>query len=112
MRGIALSGQSSVAIVALESESNRLHRIALGGEIAGWRVTAIQRESVAFSTETIEARAYLGKPGEEPRVETTHHDAELARRKTPTARGCRLVSTCDPTVLRETVTRPAASRST
>jgi hypothetical protein len=80
VRGIALSGRSSVAIVALESESNRLHRITLGGEIAGWRVTAIQRESVTFSTETIEARAYLGKPGEEQRVETTHRDAELAEK--------------------------------
>jgi hypothetical protein len=81
VRGIALSGQSSVAIVALESESNRLHRVALGGEIAGWRVTAIQRESVVFSSETIEARAYLGKPGEEPRVETSHHNAELAEKE-------------------------------
>jgi hypothetical protein len=81
VRGIALSGQGSVAIVALESESNRLHRVALGGEIAGWRVTAIQRESVVFSTETIEARAFLGKPGEEPRVETTRHDAELAEKE-------------------------------
>ena len=80
VRGIALSGQSSVAIVALETESHRLHRITLGGEIAGWRVTEIQRESVTFSNETIAARAYLGKPGEEPRVETTHHDAELAEK--------------------------------
>ena len=80
VRGIALSGQSSVAIVVLDSDSQRLHRIALGGEIAGWRVTNIQRESVTFSTETIEARAYLGKPGEEQRVETTHRDAELAEK--------------------------------
>jgi hypothetical protein len=81
VRGIALSGQSSVAIVALGFESNRLHRIALGGEIAGWRVTDIQRESVTFSNATIAAKAYLGKPGEEPRVETTRHDAELAEKK-------------------------------
>ena len=44
-------------------------------------MTAIQRESVVFSTETIEARAFLGKPGEEPRVETTRHDAELAEKE-------------------------------
>ena len=83
VRGVALSGKSSVAIVALESENTRLHRVALGGEIAGWRVTAIQRESVTFSTETIEARAYLGKPGEKPRIETTYHDAELAEKEDP-----------------------------
>jgi hypothetical protein len=81
VRGIALSGQSSVAIVALPSENTRLHRVALGHEIAGWRVTAIQRQSVVFSTETIEARAYLGKPGQEPRIETTRHDAELAEKE-------------------------------
>ena len=44
-------------------------------------MTEIQRESVTFSTETIEAKAYLGKPGEEPRVETTHHDAEVAEKE-------------------------------
>jgi hypothetical protein len=87
VRGIALSGQSSVAIVVLDSDSQRLHRIALGGEIAGWRVTNIQRESVTFSTETIEAKVYLRKPGEEPRVETTHHDPEVAQKEeTDTAR--------------------------
>jgi hypothetical protein len=81
VRGIALSGQSSVAIVTLESESQRLHRVALGGEIGGWRVSAIQRESVVFNTETVQAKAYLVKPGEQPRVETTHHEAEIAEKE-------------------------------
>jgi hypothetical protein len=81
VRGIALSGQSSIAIVALESESHRLHRVALGGEIGGWRVSAIQRESVVFNTETVQAKAYLVKPGEEPRVETTRHEAEIAEKE-------------------------------
>jgi len=81
VRGIALSGQSSVAILMLPSENTRLHRVTLGGQIAGWRVTAIQRESVTFSGETVEARAYRGKPGEEPRVETIHHGSEVAEKE-------------------------------
>jgi hypothetical protein len=81
VRGIAISGQGSIAIVALESESHRLHRVALGGEVGGWRVSAIQRESVVFNTETVQAKAYLVKPGEEPRVETTRHESEIAEKE-------------------------------
>ena len=81
VRGIALSGPGSIAIVALEAESHRLHRVPLGGEIGGWRVSAIQRESVVFNTETVQAKAFLVKPGEEPRVETTHHESEIAEKE-------------------------------
>ncbi|GEO39319.1 hypothetical protein SAE02_34670 [Skermanella aerolata] len=90
VRGIALSGPGSIAIVALEAESHRLHRVPLGGEIGGWRVSAIQRESVVFKTDTVEAKAYLGKPGEEPRVETTRHDSEVAQKED--ADGARLAN--------------------
>jgi hypothetical protein len=86
VRGIAVSGQSSIAVVALESQNSRLHRVPLGGEIGGWRVTAIKRGSVTFTTPTIEAVAHLSKPGEEPRVETTRHDSEVAAKEDPDIR--------------------------
>jgi hypothetical protein len=78
VRGIALSGRSSVAIVSLNQEENRLHRIALGNEIGGWRITAIRRGSVTFTTATTEATVHLGKPGEEPVVEIVQRGPELA----------------------------------
>jgi hypothetical protein len=80
VRGIALSGRSSVAIVSLNQEENRLHRIALGDEIGGWRITAIRRGSVTFSTATTEATVHLGKPGEEPVVEIVQRGPELAEK--------------------------------
>ena len=80
VRGIALSGRSSVAIVSLDGEKNRLHRIALGNEIGGWRITTIRRGSVTFSNSTTEATVHLGKPGGEPQVEIVHRNPELAEK--------------------------------
>ena len=103
-------------------KTTRLHRVALGGEIAGWRVTAIQRESVIFSTETIagqslsrQARRATARRDDPPRrrtgrkgrlrqreagqwpayVQRASHSAASAVKKSP-----------------RQITRPAASRST
>jgi hypothetical protein len=81
VRGIALSGRDSIAIVVLDSEANRLHRIALGSEIVGWRVTEIERESVTFSSPSVQAKSFLRRPGEPPHVEMTQHDSKLAEKE-------------------------------
>jgi hypothetical protein len=78
VRGVGLSGRSSVAILSLRQEENRLHRIALGDEIDGWRITAIRRQSVAFSRGTTEATVHFGKPGQEPVLEIVQREPELA----------------------------------
>ena len=78
VRGIGLSGRSSVAILSLRQEESRLHRIALGHEIDGWRITAIRRQSVTFSRAATEATVHLGQPGQEPVVEIVQREPELA----------------------------------
>jgi hypothetical protein len=78
VRGVGLSGRSSVAILSLRQEENRLHRIALGHEIDGWLITAIRRQSVTFSRAATEATVHLGQPGQEPVVEIVQRKPELA----------------------------------
>jgi hypothetical protein len=79
VRGIGLSGRSSVAILSLRQEENRLHRLALGHEIDGWRITSIRRQSVTFSRAATEATVHLGQPGQEPVVEIVQQrEPELA----------------------------------
>jgi hypothetical protein len=78
VRGVGLSGRSSVAILSLRQDENRLHRIALGHEIDGWRITAIRRQSVTFSRAGTEATVHLGQPGKEPVVEMVQSEPELA----------------------------------
>ena len=78
VRGVGLSGRSSVAILSLRQEESRLHRIALGHEIDGWRITSVRRQSVTFSKEATEATVHLNQPGQEPVVEIVQREPELA----------------------------------
>ncbi|GEO41871.1 hypothetical protein SAE02_60190 [Skermanella aerolata] len=78
VRGIGLSGRSSVAILSLRQEESRLHRIALGHEIDGWRITSVRRQSVTFSKEATEATVHLNQPGQKPVVEIVQREPELA----------------------------------
>ena len=54
-----------------------MRRISLGSEIAGWRVTGINRESVTFTSATAQAVVYLALPGRDPRIAITRVDQEV-----------------------------------
>jgi hypothetical protein len=77
VQGVAVSTDQAIAIVTDEGGDRRMRRISLGSEIAGWRVTGINRESVTFTSATVQAVVYLALPGRDPRIAVTRVDQEV-----------------------------------
>lgn len=76
--GVALSSLRSVVVVK-DTDGAKIHRLPQGGSIKGWRVVAIEREKVTFTSKTMRAVVFLKSSGQQ-QTEVTPLVSEIADR--------------------------------
>ena len=70
MRGTAVSGERSVAIV-IDPDDDRMRRVVAGDEVGGWTVVEIRSGKIILRSDRADAVVYPSIPGGEPRSEVT-----------------------------------------